>query len=280
MKKLIWILFFLMIAGLARLSYDVYMLSQQLSSIQNILHQNEHKDAALNDQLVAMQRQLPVTAATVQPREQKESARQQRHAGISALVVIRQQLELIQFAMQQKEFVFALDQLNQLDRAVEGYELATALKQSLHQSIARDKQGIQHFMQARDEQQKKLNDILRQLDQRIGAELNNQQLSSAAGKPLHFWQKWLNIEVVDQQQPPELSRRKMVLKEVQMRLLLAQQTLAKGQYAEYQNLLDSVIQQLSQLPDTASRTFRQQLMKMKQQQILPAPKLNTTAVLG
>lgn len=54
----------------------------------------------------------------------------------------------------------------------------------------------------------------------------------------------------------------------------------KGQSVEFQEMLNHAIQQLDQLPDASSQQLKQQLIQLKQKPLLPAPKLNSIAVLG
>lgn len=278
MKKLISLLFIIAIAWLIKLSYDFYQVSQQVTAIQETLHKNEQKNANLNDQVVAIQRQVPETP-------EQNSAIQKKHVdiekpkGLSPLVVIKQQLQLVQFALQQQQFVFAIEQLTQLDQTLEQYELASALKQSLHQAIADDKQSIQQFVLARNGQQEQLDGVLQQIDQSIEQEIHQPTLSPAKVAPTHFWQKWLQIDVVDHQSPT-LANRQFILKEAQLRVLLAKQALNRGQNLEYQTMLNQVVQQLNQLPDAKSQQLKQKILRIKQIQMLPVPKLNSMAILG
>ena len=70
MKKFIYFLLFVALGWLIKLSYDFYYVSQQLDDIQQVLHKSEQKNASLNDQLVAVQRQADEPA----PQESKKIA--------------------------------------------------------------------------------------------------------------------------------------------------------------------------------------------------------------
>ena len=131
MKKLIYFIILVAVAWLIKLSYDFRIVSGQVSMMQNELHQNDQKNAVLNDQLVSMQRQAPaVTEAVPTQKAPVEAA----STGVSETVLIRQQLELIQFALQQQQYVYAMEKLTQLDQALDDYAVADSLKQSLHQT--------------------------------------------------------------------------------------------------------------------------------------------------
>lgn len=280
MKKFIHFLFFIALVWLGKLSYDFYHISQQLADIQNTLHQSEQKNATLNDQVVALQRD-PTVVNSVPAKNVPNSlpSKTLEIQSIQPSTVIKQQLELVQFALQQQQYIFAVEQLVQLNLQVEKYNLADSLKNSLRQAIQKDIQAIQKFSQARDVQQEQLNHVLHQLDQAIQVEIQQPHLSPAQQNPEHFWQRWLQVQRVDRS-ANELVNRRLILKETQLRIILAQNALLRGEYVEYQNMLNLVIQQLDPLPDAQSQKFKQKLLQIKQMPILSVPKLNTTTVLG
>ena len=280
MKKFIYLLFFIAMVWLGKLSYDFYHVSQQLTDIQSTLHQSEQKNATLNDQVVALQRDP--TAARAAPAKNAPTAPQNKQLitqSIQPSTLIKQQLELVKFALQQQQFIFALEQLVQLNKNLDQYNLADSLKSSLHQAIQQDMQAIQKFSQMRNEQQEQLNEFLQQLDQAIQAEIQQPNLSPAKQNAQYFWQRWFQVQRVDQSSAALVNRR-LILKESQLRIILAQQALLRGEDVEYQNMLNLVIQQLDELPDANSQKFKQQLLKIKQMPILTVPKLNTSTVLG
>ncbi|WP_372403909.1 hypothetical protein ACDW34_01955 [Acinetobacter piscicola] len=280
MKKFIHFLFFIALAWLGKLSYDFYHISQQLADIQNTLHQSEQKNATLNDQVVALQRD-PTVVNSVPAKNVPNSllSKTLEIQSIQPSTVIKQQLELVRFALQQQQYIFAVEQLVQLNLQVEKYNLADSLKNSLRQAIQKDIQAIQKFSQARDVQQEQLNHVLHQLDQAIQVEIQQPHLSPAQQNPEHFWQRWLQVQRVDRS-ANELVNRRLILKETQLRIILAQNALLRGEYVEYQNMLNLVIQQLDPLPDAQSQKFKQKLLQIKQMPILSVPKLNTITVLG
>jgi hypothetical protein len=58
MRKLVSIIILLGIAWLAKLSYDMWQISRTVPELQQSLLQSEQQYANLNDQLVALQRQI------------------------------------------------------------------------------------------------------------------------------------------------------------------------------------------------------------------------------
>lgn len=283
MKKVISLLVILSFIWLGKLSYDLFQISTAWSQLQEKLLKLEQSNATLNDQLVALQRQSnPAETATTSaaaPVQNNTALPVATPVGVEPIQVIRQHSELIQFALQQQQYVYALQQLNQLDQGLESYGLAPALKQSLHQVLATDRLSIQQFVAARSAQQNSLDALLVQIDQLFTQTLKQAPLSPAQAEPQYFWQKWLQVERV-QRTPAELVHRKLILKEAQLRLLLARQALLKGQYLEYQQILSSVIQQFDDLPDANSQQLKQRLLNAKNLPVLPVPKLTVNAVLG
>ena len=276
MKKLIYVLGLVAMLWLIKLSFDFYQVSARLDSLQDVLHQSEQQNAHLNDRLVAVQRQAE--AQSEQPTSQVSPQNSDAISNLTPNLLIQQQLELVQFALQQHQYVYAIEKLNQLQQALQHYALADTLKTSLYQAIEQDKQNIQKFVLAMNTQKAQLDDILQQLDQKISQELKNTQLMPATHSNEHFWQKWFQVDVLSSSSP-ELVNRKAILKEAQLRILLAQHALAQGETVEYQLLLTLAIQQLNTLPDAASQKLKQQLLNVKQMPMLPVPKLSSTAIV-
>lgn len=73
-------------------------------------------------------------------------------------------------------------------------------------------------------------------------------------------EKWFRIEKVETPSI-NLMNRSVVFKEVQLRLLIAEQALNQGKMAEYQNELQTVMQKLNELPDATSQQLKTVLLK-------------------
>lgn len=278
MKKFLYLLILIGLLWLVKLSYDSYVFSAQLTSMQDELHKSEQTIANLNDQLVATQRDV-----TASP-EQKNTAlaglkkEPKEVLGLNPTELLKQKLDLIQFALEQNQFVYAAEQLNVLEQMIDRYDLADTLKQTLHQAVLQDKKMIQQFVTTRSVKLSQLDDILQQLDQSIQSELNQENLTVGTPKQAHFWQKWFKVDHVESNHSA-LANRKIILKEVQLRLLLAQQALMRGSYIEYQSMLNSALTELSPLPDQYIRVIQQKILKLKQVQLNPTPKLSSTEIL-
>ena len=278
MKKIVYLILVVALAWLMKLSYDVYAITQQLGMIQNDLHQGEQKNATLTDQLVAVQRGVDTTNATTSATASTLTTGQTQ-TGLSPIILIKQRLELAQFALEQQQFVYAVEKLNELDYAIEDYALAAALKQSLHQTIAQDKTRIQQFIVAKNQQLEKFDDALLALDHQLLRQAENTQLKPTTKPTTHFWQNWFSVQSVKQPEV-DLVNRRMVLKEVQIRILSAQQSLLRGQMKDYQQMLDWAIQQLDTLPDADSQKLKQYIIQLKQLPTILTPKLNSLAIMS
>lgn len=276
MKKLVVIVMLIALIWILKLSFDVMQISAQQQQLSQSLHLVEKTNANLNDQLVALQRRNYTQDAAEQ--SAVSSAIPQEDA-IQPMEIVARQLDLVEFSLQQQQFHYATEMLENLDREVNEYALAPALKQSLHQVIQQDQKQIQQFITTRDAQYQQVSQLLQQLDQQLKQQVQQPELNPADVDDRYFWQKWLSIESA-KQPATQLMQRQIILKEAQLRLLLARQVFMQGQYVQYQQEVNDIIQLLQQLPDQKAQQLVQQLEKIKNLNIVPAPSLKTRALLG
>lgn len=276
MKKLVVIVVLIALVWIVKLSFDVMQISAQQQQLSQSLHLAEKTNANLNDQLVALQRRNYTQDAPEQPAV--SSAVQQEDA-IQPVDMVAQQLDLVEFSLQQQQFHYATEKLANLDRELNEYALAPALKQSLHQVVQQDQKQIQQFITTRDAQYQQVSQLLQQLDQQLKQQAQQPELNPADVDDRYFWQKWLSIESA-KQPATQLMQRQIILKEAQLRLLLARQIFIQGQYVQYQQEVNDIIQLLQQLPDQKAQQLVQQLEKIKNLNIVPTPSLKTRALLG
>ena len=276
MKKLVVIVMLIALIWILKLSFDVMQISAQQQQLSQSLHLVEKTNANLNDQLVALQRRNYTQDAAEQ--SAVSSAVPQEDA-IQPMEMVARQLDLVEFSLQQQQFHYATEMLENLDREVNEYALAPALKQSLHQVIQQDQRQIQQFITTRDAQYQQVSQLLQQLDQQLKQQVQQPEMNPADVDDRYFWQKWLSIESA-KQPATQLMQRQIILKEAQLRLLLARQVFMQGQYVQYQQEVNDIIQLLQQLPDQKAQQLVQQLEKIKNLNIVPAPSLKTRALLG
>lgn len=277
MKKLLVLLLVLGVLWVVKISFDVHQLSVGQDTLIQQQSALEQRNASLNDQLVAINRQVNDVA----PVEGNTTSTNTVSAvgGLQPTVLIAQQLDLVEFALQQQQYSFAVDKLNQLNLDVHTYELAPALKASLHQVLTKDQKIVMQFVQANLEQQNKIKAVLDQIDQAIAQEIKTQYTQPEPQPEHSFWRRWIQIESV-QQPNAVLMQRAIILKEAQLGLMLAEQQLQKGQYIAFQQELIGVIQTLKQLPDAKTQYFIQRLSELKKIPANTVPALNTRALLG
>lgn len=276
MKKLVVIVVLIALIWILKLSFDVMQISAQQQQLSQSLHLVEKTNANLNDQLVALQRRNYTQDAAEQ--SAVSSAIPQEDA-IQPMEIVARQLDLVEFSLQQQQFHYATEMLENLDREVNEYALAPALKQSLHQVIQQDQKQIQQFITTRDAQYQQVSQLLQQLDQQLKQQVQQPEMNPADVDDRYFWQKWLSIESA-KQPATQLMQRQIILKEAQLRLLLARQVFMQGQYVQYQQEVNDIIQLLQQLPDQKAQQLVQQLEKIKNLNIVPAPSLKTRTLLG
>ena len=276
MKKLVVIVVLIALIWIVKLSFDVMQISAQQQQLSQSLHLVEKTNANLNDQLVALQRRNYTQDAAEQ--SAVSSAIPQEDA-IQPMEMVARQLDLVEFSLQQQQFHYATEMLENLDRELNEYALAPALKQSLHQVIQQDQKQIQQFITTRDAQYQQVSQLLQQLDQQLKQQVQQPEMNPADVDDRYFWQKWLSIESA-KQPATQLMQRQIILKEAQLRLLLARQIFIQGQYVQYQQEVNDIIQLLQQLPDQKAQQLVQQLEKIKNLNIVPTPSLKTRALLG
>ena len=276
MRKIVYLILLLSLLWLAKLSYDVAQYSQIVPQIQQQLSQTEQRSALLNDQLVALQRQGQNADLNVENAKDVNTIINQ--TTLSPVLLVKQQLELVQFALDQQQFLYAIDHLNQAQQQVLKYAVSPALQQSLIKALEQDKQAIQQYVLAQTQQQQQLDNILQQLDQKLADEIQNPTIKIQKNENNAWWH-WFKLEKV-QRDSPDLINRGLVLKEAHLRLLLASQALHEGQMLEYKKSVQEVLQLLQGLPDRNTQQLKLRLEKLLNLPLQPAPKLTTLSLLG
>ncbi len=276
MKKLLIVLLIVVFAWMVKLSYDLFKLRAAHVELRSSLSSIQQHNATLNDHVVALQRKLVQQQA--QPSANNSVPQPSVLPASNDAELVRQQLNLIEFALQQQQYSLALEKLSQLQLNVENYALAPALIESLKSGLSKDQVMLQQFVQGRLIQQQRIRELLDQVDEDIAQELKAPH-QSAVVESTSFWQRLIQIEPV--KQPSQvLMQRGIILKEAQLRLLLAQQVLQQGQQLAFQQALSSVIEVLQPLPDRKSQQWIKQLEQMKTTPLAPIPPLNTRILMS
>lgn len=278
MKKLFILFLILALAWIVKLSYDLYLLNSAQTELNGRLNQIQQQNANLNDQLVALKRLVvsnSSTAAVASGSENSQTVAVDTHQNLE---LVEQYLDLIEFALQQQQHAVAVEKLNRLKNEVAQLGLAPALAGSLEQAIVKDQETLKQWTNERVMQRNRLNELLSQMDAEIKKEIQLPHQASST-QTRSFWQRWIQIEPVEQMSSV-LMQRHLILKEAQLRLLIAQNTLQQGQQVAFQQALQSVIDVLEQLPDERSQHWIKQLQQIKATPLTPVPLLNTRTLLS
>lgn len=279
MKKLFIVFFILSLAWIAKLSYDLFGLNSAQTELTQNFKQLQQQNANLNDQLVALKRQVATGQAANPETPNKGTVQDTPVADLQDdLPLVEQYLDLVEFALQQQQYAMAMEKLNQLSNQLEHLELAPALLGSLNQAIDKDREVLKQFINNRLVQQNKLKELLQQIDVEMEKEIQVQHQNRATSQS-SFWQRWIQIESVEKPSAV-LMQRNLVLKEAQLRLLIAENSVQQGQQVAFQQALKSVIEVLAQLPDAQSKQWIQRLEQIKAAPQTPTPQLNTRTLIG
>lgn len=276
MRKIAYFILVLGLVWLAKLSYDVAQYSQTIPQLQQQLVQSQQQYSLLNDQLVGLQRQLQ--DKNTSNTNNKLVTTPITIDGIAPAVVIKQKLQLVQFAVDQQQFIFALEQLNQLQQQMAQHQVSPALQHGLIKAIEQDKQNIQQYVLLQTQKRQQFDTLLQYLDQQLQQEMQKPDIRLQKNSERSWWQ-WFKFEKV-QRTPPDLIQRSILLKEAQLRLLLAEQALHLNQAAEYRKSMQEVMLLLEDLPDRSSQQMKLRVEKMLNLPVVPAPKLTTLGLLG
>ncbi|WP_312086004.1 hypothetical protein [Acinetobacter variabilis] len=279
MKKLFIVFFILSLAWIAKLSYDLFGLNSAQTELTQNFKQLQQQNANLNDQLVALKRQVATSQAANPETPNKGTVQDTPVADLQDdLPLVEQYLDLVEFALQQQQYAMAMEKLNQLSNQLEHLELAPTLLGSLNQAIDKDREVLKQFINNRLVQQNKLKELLQQIDVEMEKEIQVQHQNRATSQS-SFWQRWIQIESVEKPSAI-LMQRNLVLKEAQLRLLIAENSVQQGQQVAFQQALKSVIEVLAQLPDAQSKQWIQRLEQIKAAPQTPTPQLNTRTLIG
>lgn len=274
MKKLYIFVLMITLVVIAKLSYDVYKISAKQSELDQVVHKLEKTNSNLNDQLVALKRT---------PVENKEKLDNKKTSMDQVVIqpndVIKQKLMLVEFALKQNQYHYAVDNLISLNHQIDSFVLAPSLKNSLHDVINKDIQTIKQYVVNSDIQQQQINQLILQLNNELKQEITQPNLVVSKPENAYFWQRWFYVES-SKKPAQQLMQRSVILKEAQLRLLIAREALSQGQYIQYHQELADIIQLLNQLPDQVAKQLIQQIENIEGMTTIPAPVLSTRALLG
>lgn len=277
MKKLIWIIIPLALIWIVKLSYEIYTLSNKQVLLERNLTQIQQQNDSLNDQVAALKRRV-VGAIGMTGTSTAQSSLSNPMYMTDDTPLVRQQLDLIEFALQQQQYAVAIDKLNQLERVLSGYELSAAMRESLQRVVSKDRIMLKQYVANEIEQNNKLKELLRKIDREITQELAKPYQQNAKEES-SFWKRIIRIEPTEKPSAV-LMQRAVILKEAQLRLIMAQNALQQGQRIGFVKALDATNDVLKQLPDQQSKAWIEQIKVIKSTPVSPLPMLNTRTLIG
>ena len=169
MKKLVWIVSLVAILWVIKLSYGVYEFNTSQQLISDQIRDLQQQNANLNDQVIAFKRQA---TSTTSESENKHSATNDNKAVSDDSVLVRQHLDFIEFALQQRQYATALEKLSQLEQSLKNYQLSVALRDSLQATLVKDREMLKQFIASELNQDNQLKEIMRKIDAEISSEMS------------------------------------------------------------------------------------------------------------
>lgn len=276
MKKFLIVLLVLTTTWVVKLSYELFVLRASVTELSSNFELLQQQNASLNDNVVALKRSI--AQQTTQATMPQQAVAAPTTANNDDTELVRQQLNLIEFALQQQQHSVALERLSQLQANIESYVLAPAIRDSLNNVLSKDQEMLKTFINTRVIQHNKINNLIHHMDREIQQELQVQH-TAPTQHTTSFWQRFIQIESV-KEPSAVLMQRGLVLKEAQLRLLIVQNTLQQGQQIPFQQALSAVAEVLAQLPDAKSQQWIKQLYQIKATPLTPTPHLNTRTLIG
>lgn len=275
MKKWYVLIAIVFVVWIGKLTFDLQQLTGQQNLLVKSVDKLEKTNSNLNDQLAAMNREMPVQTKT----QASTPTVMAEDWIVSPKEMIQQQLVFVEFALKQQQYHLAVEKLANLNQDLEDFPLTLELRNSLHLAISKDIAAIQQYVTKSDMQQLQVNQLINELNRTLNQEISQPKLQAPQKDNAYFWQKWISVEV--NKKPAEaLMQRSIILKEVQLRLLIARESLAQGKYIAYHQEMNDIQDLLKKLPDQKAEKLLQHVEKLNKLTVLPAPLLNTKSLLG
>lgn len=281
MKKITFGLCAVSLIWLIKLNYDVQELSINTTDLQGQLIRAQQENANLKDQFVALQREankntttkakatsVPATPILV---DHTESA-------LDPIHIIHQQIDAIEFALKVNQDLYALDLIQRLKGALHEYALADTLRHSLEISLNQDQANIEEYHQQKLSQKNQIQLVLQKIDVQLKGLLNRTAYRYQPKQSDHVWDKWLSIQKLEQPKT-DLMYQKIIIKEVQLHLLLAEQCLNAEDYQGYLQHLKYMEEQLQQVMGVQATELGALFVKAQRAPKPPIIQLTTTQIL-
>lgn len=263
------------LAMLGFLSLSTFKQGQQLNSMKLQVSQLETENANLRDQWVAWQRQdtKVIDNTNNQAQHLAQSEQQQLNVQIQHL---KQGFEFVQFAMQQQQWLMALQRLDTIEQQLNDLSIAEALKLSLQQSIAQDKAHIKTAYQQVQQQQHTIQNVIQQLDATIQNQIS---FHYQAPQQRSFWQR---LWIAEKTTRPTINtaQHQLLLKEIQLDMIILQNLNVIQNPIQFQQMLGQIQSKAQQLPAPILVSIEPDLQNLMAVKIMALPKLTSLDLLG
>ncbi|MDO4223182.1 MAG: hypothetical protein Q4D05_04040 [Acinetobacter sp.] len=277
MNKLQWGVWGIAVLILAGYGYKNYTLEQRFTQLQQEYHQSEQRTAQLKDEWIAWQRQTQGTHAANTPASTNSTAtsEQLQHAQRQQLLA---QLETVQFAIQQGQWLYAVEKLTTIEQQIATTQLADGFKQTLSNVVQQDRTAIQRYAQQNHQQQQLLVNLIQAIDQQLEQSLTRSPQFQPQ-QNTSFWQNLIRIERV--QAPLQQSNDiRLWLQDIRADVQLLKQSLHLSHQQAWTQQLTQIQQKIHQLDEAQQQKFQPMMTELTAVAVTTPPALNSIALFG
>lgn len=277
MNKLQWGVWGIAVLILAGYGYKNYTLEQRFTQLQQEYHQSEQRTAQLKDEWIAWQRQTQGTHAANTPASTNSAAtsEQLQYAQRQQLLA---QLETVQFAIQQGQWLYAVEKLTTIEQQIATTQLADGFKQTLSNVVQQDRTAIQRYAQQNHQQQQLLVNLIQAIDQQLEQSLTRSPQFQPQ-QNTSFWQNLIRIERV--QAPLQQSNDiRLWLQDIRADVQLLKQSLHLSHQQAWTQQLTQIQQKIHQLDEAQQQKFQPMMTELTAVAVTTPPALNSIALFG
>lgn len=274
MKLFAWIGGLLAVAVMGQIVVGYVNYYKQFNQLKAQVSTLEHENSNLRDEWVQWQRQNRITQNTTSQTVNEQQ--QQNQQLIHQIQQLKQGFDFAHFALQQQQWLVALQRLEHIEQQLDGFMISEHLKLSLAQAIEQDKQQVKLTYQQAQQQQQSFNNLIQHLEQILQDELrlNYQQPQQGA------W--WQRLWIVEKTTQPTINtaQHQLLLKEIQLDVMILKTMNVLQQPIEFQHMANGLERKMAQLPLPLVQQLEPDIQSLKQIQLLNIPHLTSLELLG
>lgn len=275
-NKLVWMFVGLLIAAIVKLSMDVYYTHPRtIQSFNVVLDQQNQRIGSLNDQLIVLQRTMQNTTqvASVPVSQEIPSLTVEKTELIyNKEDYVKDYIELIQFNIQQQRLDQASENIQHLKQKLMTQPLLNeAFNLALLEALQQDQKNLQHYIKQRAE-------ILLVLQQQLNT-LGTLLQPNSLDQPEQKWnfKNWFSFGKAEN--IPNLENRYLQYRYLQLKVLLAQQSLLSGQIDIYYQQMKDIKAQILVYPDKEAKQIIQQLKNIENMTLTAPPQMTAMTLV-